>query len=370
MNINRNNYEEYFLLYADNELSKTERKIVEIFVQENPDLKEEFSMWKLTINSPDEKVKLADKSFLLRKESSFINENNYEEIFVLYYDNELPEEQKIETEIFVSENLKFKIQFELIGKARLFPDNLIVYPDKKQLYRKGKSGKVIPLILWRSIAAAVFIGFGLWISALYFNKNEGIQPGVVNANNTLKKPVIPDRNAIPEAQVRENKDLIASTNSMGHGKPKKDDGKNLKPGLKRQKISQDQIAKNNLNGKIEKPFKTQKIPAILPDIDLQIVTANTPIKNKPDMQPHLAEKESQQIDNNLSNNQNVLPAQTASYIEDAGDNNQNYVFYDVPSEKFSKSKVGVFLKKIRRVVERNNPINRLFPGGEDHVAVR
>ncbi len=102
MNINRNNYEEYFLLYADNELSQKEKNEVELFVQENTDLEEEFNMIKLTINIPDEKVSMADKSFLMKNElSSFINENNYEEVFVLYHDNELSEEQKNITEKFV-----------------------------------------------------------------------------------------------------------------------------------------------------------------------------------------------------------------------------------------------------------------------------
>src|SRR6185437_4053228 len=119
MDINRNNYEEFFLLYADNELSKTERKVVEIFVQENPDLKEEFSMWKLSINIPDEDLKLLDKSFLLKKEPPFINENNYEEIFVGYHDNELSDVQRKEVQNFVKENSKLKPGFELIGKAKL-----------------------------------------------------------------------------------------------------------------------------------------------------------------------------------------------------------------------------------------------------------
>ena len=66
MEINRNNYEEYFLLYADNELSPTEKKVVEIFVQENIDLKEEFLMIQLTVNCPDPGTKLLDKSFLMK----------------------------------------------------------------------------------------------------------------------------------------------------------------------------------------------------------------------------------------------------------------------------------------------------------------
>ena len=44
MQINRHNYEEYFILYMDNELGSTERRMVEDFVKLHPDLQEELDM--------------------------------------------------------------------------------------------------------------------------------------------------------------------------------------------------------------------------------------------------------------------------------------------------------------------------------------
>ncbi len=46
MTINRNNYEEYFLLYIDRELADGERQMVEDFVRRHPDLEKELAALK------------------------------------------------------------------------------------------------------------------------------------------------------------------------------------------------------------------------------------------------------------------------------------------------------------------------------------
>lgn len=67
MEINRHNYETYFLLYVDNELPASERTAVELFVQENPDLAPELTLLGGTI-LPQEFTSFEHKSDLLRKD--------------------------------------------------------------------------------------------------------------------------------------------------------------------------------------------------------------------------------------------------------------------------------------------------------------
>ena len=84
MNINRHNYETFFLLYVDKELSAADRKAVDVFVQENPDLQMELSLLQQTVVNVDDVV-LDKKDWLYMEEDiSALQEN-----ILLYADNEL-----------------------------------------------------------------------------------------------------------------------------------------------------------------------------------------------------------------------------------------------------------------------------------------
>jgi hypothetical protein len=378
MNINLNNYEEYFLLYADNELPDKERHEVENFVKQFPEFEEEFNMVKLTINFPDESVSLVDKSFLLKNKTlSFINENNYEEAFVLYHDNELTNEQKSETEKFVNQHPELKVEFELIGNAKLIHDASIVFPGKKRLYRKEKSGRVIPMIFWKYAAAAVLIGVGLWFSASYFNLQEDERALSVHENNT-KSQKIDNQIIVPQTTTDKENTALSSAKEKIIQEEKTNNNKEEKVAkiIQEKKRNSNTIAKSDLGN--ENLIK-EKVIEIKEDNILEIMAANDLIRKAPDLQRTnsiLAKNEIaghvDEIEILVQPNQFAQNASFSNSVElaDVSTSNDNYFFYNVPSDEFKKSKVGGFLKKVKRIVERSNPITRLLSGDDKQIAAK
>ncbi|MEO8721130.1 MAG: hypothetical protein ABI372_08495 [Ginsengibacter sp.] len=369
MEINRNNYENYFLLYADNELSQTEKKVVEIFVQENIDLKEEFIMITLTVSSPDKKVALADKSFLLHEEPAFINENNFEEIFVLYFDNELSVLERTAVEKFVTENKNYKTDFEVLENTKLFPDNSIAYPHKNKLYRKGRFGKTIPLMVWKYAAAAVFIGFGLWFGISQFNHTPKSIPLVLQKNH-INEPSTKPKNTIPDKPLKEENDIASSAKIIKSKKINRVETDLIKP-LDKQNITND-LTVIRPASKIKKSTTKDVINNLIPDVETKTAALTLPIKSVPDVvnnqNKQVTENEIVQEINNNEANIPGIKTQPISYVMDVSSPDQNFVFYDVSAEEFKRSKVGGFLKKVKRIVERNNPITRIFTGDEGQFA--
>jgi len=62
-----------------------------------------------------------------------IDRHNYEECFVLYWDNELTSSQKQAVENFVKENPDLEEEFKILGQTRFTPDNNIQLQEKEFL---------------------------------------------------------------------------------------------------------------------------------------------------------------------------------------------------------------------------------------------
>ena len=59
-----------------------------------------------------------------------IDRHNYEEVFILYWDNELTAAEKQAVENFVHQNADLREEFEILGEARFAPDNAVQFGEK------------------------------------------------------------------------------------------------------------------------------------------------------------------------------------------------------------------------------------------------
>lgn len=166
MNINRHNYEEFFILYMDNELSEPERRMVEDFVQQHPDLREELDILMQYKLEPDTHIVFEGKEELLKENGhSLVTLGNYPEWLTLYNDRELTPEQCLLVEQFLAGHPEAAREQVLLLKVKLQPQT-IVFPQKETLYRKEERVRRIAPVYWRAAAAVLILvaGFSLVIN--------------------------------------------------------------------------------------------------------------------------------------------------------------------------------------------------------------
>jgi hypothetical protein len=188
MNINRNNYEEYFVLYLDNELDSESRREVEGFAQQNPDLKAELDVLLQSKLTPDADISFSDKGSLMRFDSASISLANYEEWLTSYIDDELTEGERNDVEVFVAGNPAIQRELNLLQQTKLQPET-IVFPYKESLYRKEEKARVIPVRWWRIAAAAVLLlGISTTTIVLVNNKKGNGRGDLVNNGPKVKDP--------------------------------------------------------------------------------------------------------------------------------------------------------------------------------------
>ncbi len=157
MNINRSNYEVYFLDYLDGNLPDDQVDDFLDFLNNNPDLRDELNaVSSLTI--PADIHVFKNKEVLLKNELTESSPFDYRA--VAFMENDLPEEDQTAFLNEITSDTEKEKQFDWFLKTRLQPDSTIVFPDKASL-RKEPARKII--LFWGSrVAAALVLLFAIW----------------------------------------------------------------------------------------------------------------------------------------------------------------------------------------------------------------
>lgn len=213
MEINKHNYEAFFLDYHEGNLPPQQVAELLLFVEQNPELREEFESFE-NVTLDDLSAFTFERKNELKKE---INSLNREEYFIAAVENILiPAEKNLLTD-FLKKNPQHVSEFDIYQKTKLqveaeilcpqkeelkeiavcqnvrvVPDLSIVYENKEEL--KHKERRVIPFYYYVAAAAAILLLFGLF--NIFSDKptekefaDSKEQPVLVPENNTTNNVV-------------------------------------------------------------------------------------------------------------------------------------------------------------------------------------
>lgn len=385
MHINRQNYETFFLLYADNELSAAERKTVEEFVDANPDLAEELQSL-LDVILPAE-ISTADfKSNLYKKE---IELDSLQESMLMALDGELDPVQAKKIQSAIKADINLQKEWNTWQQTTLDPKDKMVFADKKSLYRK-EEGRVVSISFWRVAVAAAVLLFGLFIGINYFKKQDAAQSEFVKSNanhgqskETGSKPATSDPINTPQTVAEEkdtNTEAQQSTASADPGSDKQKTVNESQVSGKKQPVNTDNAEKSiavkpaTNNKREEKPVANSKTS--LENINNPSgneSTASTVTNNKGVEVTEVEKIPEQQLASTTTDKKKIAapsrpvidynsipPMETNSYAKtasfsDSDPGNDNKVLY-MSEGTINRTKLGGFLRKVKRTIERNTSV--------------
>lgn len=174
------NYEEYFLLYVDNELSEQERAMVEAFLQFHPELQAELDLLVGTKLEPE--VFAFDGKAQLFSEN--IREQSIDEALLLHVDNELDEAGKQDVARKLDQDEAYRRQHQLLLRTKSDPAEVVPYPNKKELYRHSVYRMRFGFAL--RVAAAVLLIASLGV--LFWMQNDPVPDSAPVAATQPGKP--------------------------------------------------------------------------------------------------------------------------------------------------------------------------------------
>ena len=151
MEINRNNYEAYFIDYLEGNLDERLVDSFIEFIKLNPDLKEELDLFE-SVSAAPEDISFNKKEKLYKEK--YDSEKEFDNAAVAKLEGDISDEEKFEFEIYLAEHPEKKKEATLFKQTKLVADSSVVFDKKDKLYRK--SGRKV-FLLWSGRVAAILI---------------------------------------------------------------------------------------------------------------------------------------------------------------------------------------------------------------------
>lgn len=378
MKINRNNYEEFFLLYIDGELNHSEMNEVEVFVANNPDLKVELELLKDTVLP---QVDVAFNKSSLHKSTA--NYQPSDERMLSFVDQEL---SASETKAFareIAQNPALKAEVDILMSTKLNPLDTIFFAEKSLLYRK-ESGKVVAMRFMRiAVAAAVLLLMLTTVWVYLGNKPVNDVAGKIHSQgNSTSNPIAQSIAGNHKVQGKVSSDNMhlaegaeskgmnnayltsSSTEKQNHAARSVSTNVSIRavttPGAQSASpaYASEKKSLSERNKTIASPVPYKETAPVYVNQAPDELMAGLPKRDIKQTQLPVQDDHAAIVDNNDY-------AKQASMKERQGGENENTIFY-MPEEEAAKTKVGGIFKKVKRAITRqvnNNSANGITIGG-------
>ncbi len=268
MNINRSNYEAYFIDYLDGQLADNLVDELLDFLKENPDLAEELQAVS-SIKLEAEPISFQAKHQLIKGTEEYISDDDH--MAIAYLEGDLTESEKEQYILETSDDDASIARLQAFQKTKLQADTNIQYPSKDQLYRKGR--KVI--LLWVSRVAAMLLLF--FTTYAIISRNQAPQPPVVVAESAVtadeKPSEIESQPTTTEPEQELEKPVTAKTTAAEKAQP-------VKPVVKQEPIASVTVEEENPTETIPREAVPQELKPITPELDERNFLASIQIKEE------------------------------------------------------------------------------------------
>ena len=339
MEINQHNYEHYFLMYIDNELSADEKAAVNDFIMQYPNYANKLETLQQLKISPD--TLIYENKFSLYKLSE------QDQQCITYLENEMTNEEKasFENKLFANTSLQSHVK-QWQGAFLTTPTNIEIAPNfKNSLFKKSAQIKplwaTVPFKRLASVAAilVVVIGFRL------FNA-ENKQEASSFTNNNVGKIELNKKAFI---ETNKGADINGTKSAIAVNKIKKE---KLLPIVNANGLGQNDYANSNLNSLNNKNIAAPNNDvAIVPKAAIDTKATNEISALPMEILPTSISNVNEEAKNNF---EAITPIQV-QYINidtDEEDRSINIANLEIDGAKFRE-----FSRKITTLFKRNKPEN-------------